>query len=171
MKVLTKTRKRAWRRFRSLLLVGALVVSIQPGPAFAAEDTASAAGLGVASAFCSLIYGPVKIVYATLGTVIGGMAWGLSGGDSDVLEAVVTPAVRGDYVVTPTILRGEEPLEFIGRRPGYEEEEVIVEEEFEEEFEEPYSSASLSMGRGRCAPPLGGQGVRCGDRRFLRERT
>jgi hypothetical protein len=134
MKVLVKRRKRAGRRFRFLLLVGALVISIQQGPAFAADDTPSTAGLGVASAFCSLIYGPVKIAYAALGTVFGGMAWGLSGGDSDVLEAVVTPAVRGDYVVTPAILRGEKPLEFIGRRPGYEEEPAVVEDELEEQY-------------------------------------
>jgi hypothetical protein len=134
MKILVKKRKRTWRQFRSLLLVGALVISIQAGPAFAADDTASAAGLGVAAAFCSLIYGPAKIVYATLGTVFGGMAWALSGGDSDVMEAVVTPAVRGDYVVTPAVLRGEQSLEFIGRRPGYEENAVVVEEEFEERY-------------------------------------
>jgi hypothetical protein len=139
MKVLVNKWKRAGRQFRSLLLVAALVISIQAGPALAAEEMASEAGIGAGAAFCSLIYGPVKIVYATLGVVFGGMAWGLSGGDSNVLEAVVTPAVRGDYVVTPAILRGERPLEFIGRRPGYEQDAVVVEEEFEgKEFEEPY---------------------------------
>ena len=134
MKVLVKNRKRASMRFRSVLLVAALAVSIQSGPAFAAADTASEAGIGVGAALCSLLYGPVKIVYATLGLVFGGMAWGLSGGDSDVMDAVVTPAVRGDYVVTPAILRGEEPLEFIGRRPGYEQDTMVIEEEFEEQY-------------------------------------
>ena len=133
MKVFVKGRRRAATRFRSLLLVIALAISIQPGPALAAADTASEAGIGVGAALCSLLYGPVKIVYATLGLVFGGMAWGLSGGDSDVMNAVVTPAVRGDYVVTPSILRGERPLEFIGRRPGYEQEAVVVEEETLEE--------------------------------------
>jgi hypothetical protein len=108
--------------------------AIQPGPAFAAGDTASEAGIGAGAALCSLIYGPVKIAYATLGLVFGGMAWGLSGGDSDVLDAVVTPAVRGDYVVTPAILRGERKLEFVGRRSGYEERALTVEEEFEEQY-------------------------------------
>jgi type IV secretory pathway VirB2 component (pilin) len=138
MKVFVKNRKRVSMRFRSLLLVAALTISIQPGPAFAAGGTGSEAGLGVAAALCSLVYGPVKIVYATLGAVFGGMAWGLSGGDSEVMNAVVTPAVRGDYVVTPSILRGEEPLEFIGRRPGYEQgyeqDAVVVEDEFEETY-------------------------------------
>jgi len=91
-------------------------------PAFAADtnvSTGEAAGLGIAAALSSLVYGPIKIVYATLGTVIGGIGWGLSGGDSEVLNAVLLPSVRGDYVVTPAHLRGQEPLEFVGHRPGY----------------------------------------------------
>ena len=141
MKVLVKNRKRASMRFRSLLLVAALAIWIQPGPALAAGDTASEAGVGVGAALCSLLYGPVKIVYATLGLVFGGLAWGLSGGDSDVMNAVVTPAVRGDYVVTPAILRGERGLEFIGRRPGYEQDALVIEEApavVEDDFGESY---------------------------------
>jgi hypothetical protein len=112
-------RTRPHRRTRSLLLVVAFVIALQPGLA-SAQNTASEAGVGAGAALCSLIYGPLKIVYATLGLVFGGMAWGLSGGDGDVLEAVITPAVRGDYVITPDHLRGTQTLDFIGHRPGYE---------------------------------------------------
>jgi hypothetical protein len=84
--------------------------------------------MGIGSALASLIYGPTKIAYAVLGTVFGGMAWGLSGGDSEVADAVITPAIRGDYVVTPANLRGE-PIEFIGRRQGYETEEIVMEDD------------------------------------------
>ena len=76
-----------------------------------------AARRGLASALCSLVYAPVKIVYALGGLIIGGFAWVFSAGDSEVASAVVTPAVRGDYVVTPANRRGDEPLEFIGRSP------------------------------------------------------
>ena len=71
------------------------------------------------SALATLLYGPVKVIYAASGLIFGGLAWGLSGGDGDVLRAVMTPAVRGDYVITPSILRGERPLEFFGRSPEY----------------------------------------------------
>ena len=74
---------------------------------------------GRAAALCSLFYGPAKIVYATLGLVFGGFAWALSGGDRDVMNRVISPAVRGDYVVTPAHLRGERDLEFFGREPEY----------------------------------------------------
>ena len=133
MKIDGMVRARAVTRARGLLVVAATAILLQSGPAFARDDTASEAGLGIGSALCSLIYGPAKVVYATLGTVFGGMAWGLSGGDSDVLHAVITPAVRGDYVVTPAHLLGKEPLEFFGHRPGYGEtqESAVVEDDFE----------------------------------------
>jgi hypothetical protein len=134
MKFLAKNRNGTGNRIRSALALGALVVALQPGPALAEEGTASEAGIGVAAALCSLIYGPVKVAYAALGLVFGGAAWGLSAGDADVMEAVIMPAIRGDYVVTPAILRGEKRLEFIGRRPGYDQDAEVVEEEFEERY-------------------------------------
>lgn len=120
-------------RVRAGLLACILALTLAPGVA-AADSMASEGGVGALSAVTSLIYGPVKIVYATLGLVFGGLAWGLSGGDSDVLAAVVTPAVRGDYVVTPSNLRGEDPIEFFGQDPAYrlstaQSETVIVEQE------------------------------------------
>jgi len=112
---------------RFTVILGVLVLALQASPV-RAEDGASEAGLGAASAISSLIYGPIKIAYSLLGTVFGGFAWGLSGGDTDVLSAVVTPAIRGDYVITPSHLRGERPVEFIGRRPEYRQETVVLEE-------------------------------------------
>lgn len=112
----------------------ALTIAFQASAAPAANDTAREAGVGVGSAFASLLYAPTKLVYATLGLVFGGLAWGLSGGDADVKNAVILPAVRGDYVVTPAVIRGEEKLEFVGRRPGYGRGDQIVAEEIEEGF-------------------------------------
>ena len=112
----------------------ALTVAFQAGPALAANDTAREAGVGMGAAFGSLLYAPAKLVYATLGVVLGGIAWGLSGGDADVKDAVIMPAVRGDYVITPEIIQGERKLEFVGRRPGYGRNDQIVAEEIEEGF-------------------------------------
>jgi hypothetical protein len=100
-------------------LVFVLVVVSSPGLARAQQSTGENAGLGAASALSSLLYGPIKCVYALGGLVVGGLAWPLSGGDSDVMWKILTPAVRGDYVVTPAHLTGEKPLEFFGRDPAY----------------------------------------------------
>jgi hypothetical protein len=105
-----------------VLLACILLIGLHPGPARAQEEsTGAAAGWGALSALTSLVYAPVKVVYALGGLVVGGFAWVFSAGDNDVAKMVATPAVRGDYVVTPEHLRGERPLEFIGRAPdpGY----------------------------------------------------
>ena len=107
-------------RARRALLACVVVLALAPQAARAADDSIeSEAGLGALSAVCTLFYGPVKVVYALSGLIFGGLAWGLSGGDADVLRAVVTPAIRGDYVVTPSLLRGERPIEFFGKDPEY----------------------------------------------------
>ncbi len=123
------------RRMRNALLAGGVALALFAGPAHA-ESTARQGGWGALAAFGTLLYSPVKMTYATLGLVFGGMAWGLSGGDSAVINGVITPAVRGDYVLLPSHLRGEDQLEFLGRAPGYEDpynvaaEPPIMEESF-----------------------------------------
>ena len=107
-------------RTASVALACILLVGLHPGSAPAEEQsTGAAAGWGALSALTSLVYAPVKVVYAVGGLVVGGFAWVFSAGDNDVVRTVTTPAVRGDYVVTPEHLRGKRPLEFIGRDPEY----------------------------------------------------
>lgn len=112
------------RFFKTRCAAMVCVATMALAPSFAAaenqeEALTSEAGIGMAAALATLVYGPVKIAYATLGLVFGGAAYGLSGGDSEVLHAVVTPAVRGDYVVRPANVTMSEDLEFIGREPAY----------------------------------------------------
>lgn len=106
-------------RFRAGALTCVLALTLAPGMAAAEESLGNEAGIGAASALSSLVYGPVKLLYATTGVIFGGMAYGLSGGNSAVFDGVITPAVRGDYVVTPSHLRGEQSLEFYGQDPAY----------------------------------------------------
>lgn len=129
-------------RLRAGLLACVLAVAVAPAMASADEGMTNEAGIGALSALSSLVYGPVKLVYATCGLLFGGIAWGLSGGDSDVMNRVVTPAVRGDYVVTPSHLRMERRLEFYGQDPAYRsadpsrtamapaEEPVLIEDDY-----------------------------------------
>ena len=98
------------------LWVCLLVLGLSAGEA-RADSAGAEAGYGILAGLCSLVYAPVKVVYAVGGALVGGFAWVFSAGDNDVARAVVTPAVRGDYVITPSILRGQEELEFIGKDP------------------------------------------------------
>ena len=115
------------KTLRVSVALGALVLVLQASPV-RAESDASEAGLGAAAALSTLVYGPCKIVYSVLGLVFGGFAWGLSGGDTEVMTAVVSPAVRGDYVITPSHLRGEKSVELFGRRSNYRDDTVVLED-------------------------------------------
>ncbi len=103
------------------LLACLFVLGTGPGQAGAegasAQSAGAEAGFGILAGLCSLVYAPVKIIYAAGGSLVGGFAWLFSAGDNDVAWAVVSPAIRGDYVVTPGVLRGEDSLEFIGKDP------------------------------------------------------
>lgn len=110
----------ARRALLALTVAVALVASV--GPAAAQEDpmpTGAAAGYGIGSAFCTLLYAPVKLIYAGGGALVSGAAWLFSGGNSSVMGPILNASVRGDYVVTPDHLRGRDNLEFVGRSPDY----------------------------------------------------
>ncbi len=102
------------------LLVVALAVALAAAPslAFAGEkaaETSREGGLGAAAAISSLVYAPLKLVYAAGGLVVGAFAWAFTAGDTVVAEKVFTRSVRGTYVITPDILTGEKEFAFIGR--------------------------------------------------------
>ena len=77
----------------------------------------SDAGYGTLAVVANVLYMPVKVVYSTLGVITGGLAYVLTVGDSDTAERVWSPSVGGSYVVTPAMLRGDEPMLFNG--PSY----------------------------------------------------
>ena len=113
------------KRMRRGALGGALILALAVAPTAAWSEgddgLGNEAGIGALAALSTLLYGPAKLGYATLGLLFGGVSWGLSGGDQQVLDSVITAAVRGDYVVTPEHIRMERPLEFYGQEPRYRE--------------------------------------------------
>jgi hypothetical protein len=74
-------------------------------------------GYGVGSALANIIYIPAKVAYAGLGLLTGGLGFVLSGGKADVANNIIYPSIRGNYVVTPSHLRGEDPIYFVGAPP------------------------------------------------------
>jgi hypothetical protein len=94
----------------------AVVLALGAGPATAEEDSHFAAdfGLGVGALFTNVIYMPVKLVYATLGGITGGFAYVLTGFNYDLAKAIWVPSTGGDYVITPSMLKGDDPIYFSG---------------------------------------------------------
>ena len=104
----------------SLVTVLAAPLYAQSAPAN--KDTAEPgvseeAGYGVGAALASIFYIPAKVTYAGLGLLTGGLGWVLTGGRADVANNIIYPAVGGNYVVTPSNLKGTEPIYFLGAPP------------------------------------------------------
>jgi hypothetical protein len=72
------------------------------------------AGYGTLAMVTNLGYMPVKLVYGLIGTLTGGLAYLVTVGNVDVAKSIWNPSVGGTYVVTPAMLRGDEPLLFNG---------------------------------------------------------
>jgi hypothetical protein len=81
------------------------------------QNVGNEAGYGVGSALANIFYIPAKITYAGLGVLTGGLGYLVSGGRTDVANNIIYPAVGGNYVVTPSHLKGTEPIYFVGAPP------------------------------------------------------
>ena len=74
----------------------------------------SGAGYGAGAVFCSLLYIPFKLTYAILGGLIGGGTYLVTAGNTHAANTVWRSSLGGDWVVTPAMLQGQEPLNFSG---------------------------------------------------------
>ncbi len=71
-------------------------------------------GYGVGTVLVDVIYVPAKVVYAILGGIVGGGAYALTGGNEQTANTIWRSSLGGDYVVTPDMLAGKEPIHFSG---------------------------------------------------------
>jgi len=88
-------------------------------PASSSEEKIShsgsdSVGSQLASGALSVLYTPVKLVYAGLGGIFGGLAYMLTGGDEQTAQTIWTSSVDGDYFLTPSHLRGDTSVHFMG---------------------------------------------------------
>jgi hypothetical protein len=72
------------------------------------------AGYGAAALFGNLLYLPAKLVYAVLGGIVGGGTWLVTAGNTQAADTVWRSALGGDYVLTPQMIAGEQPINFSG---------------------------------------------------------
>jgi hypothetical protein len=80
------------------------------------EHTAHTGLVGIGAGLATLVYAPLKLTYALTGSVMSGLVWLLTFGDSDVAGPIFKRSIRGDYVVAPDQLTGRHALVFVGRR-------------------------------------------------------
>jgi hypothetical protein len=98
------------------LALFAVVAVLAGSPAARAEESLlREGGVGAAAALMSLVYCPLKLVYAISGITLGSGSYLWTWGDRDAAMAIVNTAVGGDYVVTPEMLLGSADLRFTGQ--------------------------------------------------------
>jgi hypothetical protein len=71
-------------------------------------------GIQIASSALSMLYTPLKVGYAGLGGLMGGLAYLLTAGDDKVAQAIWDPSLHGTYWLTAKHLQGEEAIYFMG---------------------------------------------------------
>ena len=72
------------------------------------------AGYGAGALLCNVLYIPAKLVYALLGGLVGGGTYLITAGNQQAANTVWRSALGGDYVVTPQMLAGQQPINFSG---------------------------------------------------------
>lgn len=103
---------RTGRRGFAAVLILSLCLCTTAG---AEEESTAATGLsGLAAGATSMVYTPLKIVYAGSGLVVSALAFVFSAGDFTAPSRVTRASVRGDWVVTPNHLVGDRDLQFVG---------------------------------------------------------
>ena len=110
-----------WTRSAAVALIVTFMslTMILPGPALAQDQTSSensseGTGIQVASWLLTVPYCAGKSAFAVAGSVVGGLGYVFSGGNSKTAESVWTTSVYGTYILRPAHLRGEEPIHFLG---------------------------------------------------------
>jgi hypothetical protein len=74
----------------------------------------SGVGYGAGAVFGNVLYIPAKFVYAFLGAFVGGATWLITAGNTQTADTVWRSSLGGDYVLTPKMIAGQEPINFSG---------------------------------------------------------
>jgi hypothetical protein len=71
-------------------------------------------GIGAGTVASNVVYIPVKLLYGILGGIGGGAGYLLTGGNQQVSDTIWRSSLGGDYIVTPDMITGKEPVHFSG---------------------------------------------------------
>ena len=70
--------------------------------------------MGMTSGLLTLVYTPLKLVYAVAALPLGAATYMWSVGDSEMATRVLRSGTQGTFVLTPEHLAGSASLEFVG---------------------------------------------------------
>lgn len=105
----------------SLSLSGCLVLAVGAAGGAAGGAVTSTKHDGyapmvyVGTVFANALYVPAKVVFAGGGAVVSGVSYLVTGGNGRVSREIWDTSVGGNYLLTPAMINGEQPIEFAGQ--------------------------------------------------------
>ena len=118
-----------WSRSVAIVLIVTFMglTMIPPGSTLAenqssSTDSSDGTGIQVASWLLTVPYCAGKSAFAIAGSVVGGLGYAFSGGNAETAQSIWTKTVYGTYILRPAHLRGEEPIQFLGKADGNQNE-------------------------------------------------
>lgn len=118
------------RSIAAILIMTVMGLTMLPTGVTSAQDQTSnsdgsdSTGIQVASWLLTIPYCAGKSAFAVAGSVVGGLGYAFSGGNSETAQAIWTKSVYGTYILRPAHLRGEEPIHFVGQSDEHKSESV-----------------------------------------------
>jgi len=109
-------------------------VTLRPPRAAKRPFTWSRLGYGTVAAGENVVYVPAKLAYAGIGIFVAGATWAVAGGKPKLAKRVLKLALGGDYMITPSMVEGTEPIEFSGE---VEAEPVVARSSYQSETPAP----------------------------------
>ncbi|GIW46091.1 MAG: hypothetical protein KatS3mg077_3373 [Candidatus Binatia bacterium] len=97
---------------RTKLIAWTLIATLWAVPVLGEDDFLRDLGWGTLAVVSNVFYVPAKLAWAGVGGITGSLAYVVTLGDVDTAKRIWQPTLGGNYIVTPAMLRGEEPLYF-----------------------------------------------------------
>jgi len=85
-----------------------------PSSASTEGGTPSDAGMLAMAGLSTLLYFPLKAVFAISGGIVGGLTYVFTGGDEHAAKSVWNTTLYGTYIITPDHIQGNRPIRFLG---------------------------------------------------------
>jgi len=85
-----------------------------PSSASTEGGTPSDAGMLAMAGLSTLLYFPLKAVFAISGGIVGGLTYVFTGGNEQAAKSVWNTSLYGTYIITPDHIQGNRPIRFLG---------------------------------------------------------
>jgi hypothetical protein len=85
-----------------------------PQPEQASGVNWKGVGVGAGTVVGNVFYMPAKLLYGIGGGLVGGASYLMTGGNKQVSDTIWRSSLGGDYVLTPDMVAGKQPVHFSG---------------------------------------------------------